>query len=73
MADWQLIETAPKDVPILVWAPSAPGETPVWVVVKDDDDFNIEHDGDGLWMDARNAHPTHWMPLPAPPSEPTAA
>lgn len=58
--DWQPIETAPKETPVLIWN----GE---WVLIG-------EQWGDTPWSewgneaDALNGRqPTHWMPLPDPP------
>lgn len=56
--EWQPIETAPADGrPILVWG----GYHDVPEVVK----------ADGEWwrVAGLKSTPTHWMPLPAPPSD----
>lgn len=65
MTEWQPIETAPAATPdlnkrVLVYAPY--WKEPVGLVLTD---------GDWWRMQKRqgNAHPTHWMPLPAPPKE----
>lgn len=64
MAEWQPIETAPKDgIDIIV---SDSGEL-VSVAFWDKDE--------GKWLDSMNhngydhatRNPTHWMPLPEPP------
>jgi hypothetical protein len=73
MAAWQTIETAPKDRTVLLYS-SATGEaqTATWMT-------SIE-EGDGAWVIVRHLsptnpiafvfrHPTHWQPLPAPPSD----
>jgi len=64
MAEWQSIETAPKDgTHFLAWSEGyGPTEArfdgayndgePAWVACHQDTDF----------------HPTHWMPLPDPPA-----
>lgn len=64
---WQLIETAPKDGTRLLLARKQfmSGE---WVMVSghwnSGDTFNLPH-----WSTMRTMHdPTHWMPLPPPPS-----
>ena len=57
-AKWQPIETAPKveDIELLLWC--------------------CDRAVIGNWWDGWNdceygpIHPTHWMPLPAPPKEP---
>lgn len=75
--DWQPIETAPKDgVPILAWGymhddggpwfadrRSFMGEMPNWHVL-------FYKDGTGWvgWLDGSVDGPTHWMPLPPPPT-----
>lgn len=66
--DWQPIETAPKDKPILIYIP--------------EDEWYIKHhiyaamwgDMDNAWMSTSCADryygtrlATHWMPLPEPP------
>jgi hypothetical protein len=63
-SQWQPIETAPKDYCTALVADS---ET-VWLA------WYSDHDGD--WHDATQddsnhdeVYPTHWMPLPDPPSE----
>lgn len=57
---WQDIETAPKDgTPVLVSIPEAILIVAEWYSIPN-----------GAWHSAgrRLAEPTHWMPLPAPPS-----
>lgn len=59
---WQPIETAPRD------------GTEVLVYVPDYDSLTIaQRFGVGLWegADGDYYYPTHWQPLPAPPSEVT--
>ena len=58
--DWQDIATAPKDVPVLGFLPTAYQgtggvETVQW------------QDGKWWMTGAWSVEPTHWMPLPAPP------
>lgn len=72
--DWQPIETAPKDgTEVLLWLgfPFSRIEYAKW------------YQGWGLWIDAEDPEPedsdevrgtgelvpTHWMPLPEPPSD----
>jgi len=63
MSEWQPIETAPKDVSVIVYADGVVGEascpdaTDRWWWAQTD-----EHDS---W--ARPIYPTHWRPLPEPP------
>ena len=70
--DWQPIDTAPNDIPILVFGGTWQGE------IGDDEPSNIAHvmrqygsafdviggSGYSSWVNS----PTHWMPLPDPPS-----
>lgn len=69
MAEWQPIETAPKDgTRILVFGPYCGGlpimATSKWLPWTED---RVEK---GCWY-ANGVAPTHWMPLPDPPKEPT--
>ena len=67
-SEWQPIETAPKDgrmvllFPSRCWAEDSDrGEVGYW-----DNDF---HDWGGLGSAAEDyTGPTHWMPLPSPPT-----
>ncbi len=55
--EWQPIETAPKGVFVLV--------------VEDDTVFLAGKDDDEKWYCSHtdfDGNPTHWMPLPTPPS-----
>lgn len=76
MSDWLPIETAPKDVPILIhggeWFGEIAGVGPerragrlrVWLVERRGDNFAVlGTDYYSAWV----VGPTHWMPLPAPP------
>ena len=68
MSKWQPIETAPKDgTKVLVWRPSIGThyEEPKELIAHADVDVWVE----GNWWRSRcNQQPTHWMPLPAPPT-----
>jgi hypothetical protein len=81
MSEWQPIETAPKDgTKIVAWgflANRAPemgvirSETPVAHVMMWRSYTGLDA---GDWVStsigiALAQHPTHWMPLPAPPEE----
>jgi hypothetical protein len=61
LMDWQDIATAPRDVKnVLTHGPN--GYAVAWSM------------GDGWWAgdceeNAYELEPTHWMPLPAPPSQ----
>jgi len=76
MSDWQPIETAPKDIHIILFRPNAPK----WQQVAEGKWDGQEHhkfprpywscpwrisyiEGD------RKNPPTHWMPLPKPPQD----
>jgi hypothetical protein len=62
MAEWRPIEEAPKGPRAILgfmWI----GDNPVTRVLHWDDD-------DGLWhSQGREYLPSHWMPLPDPPSQ----
>lgn len=71
-ADWEAIETAPKTgsdmgaVPILGFCPDEPTTDRVRVIWWE------PKIGGGQWYDDRDIPgaviPTHWMPLPLPPT-----
>lgn len=70
--EWQPIETAPKDGRMVLLAESGYVECGFW----HDGSECYGHRGGAGWfseedrhnlLTARNVHPTHWMPLPAPP------
>ena len=60
--EWQPIETAPKDRPILLAAWVAAGPYYVLEVGW------WEEDG-GHWAFGSEGDPTHWMTLPSPPDQ----
>jgi Protein of unknown function (DUF551) len=62
--EWQPIETAPEDVLVLIarCAPNTQWHGRIEVAIKYGDRF----DAFNRWFP-----PTHWMPLPEPPKEPT--
>ena len=64
MTDWQSIETAPREGHILIFEP------PDVIYVVECQQLDGQPD---WWIEAcgerfENFHPTHWMPLPAPPA-----
>lgn len=75
MSDWQPIETAPKDeTQVLLWVPARPWDAACAVVGE------FSGVGRPRWREANidgwewdgplaEAAPTHWMPLPPPPTE----
>lgn len=66
---WQPIETAPKDgTPVLLlWFDAETGAAPMHRV-------GFWHSREQAWCDThrvlhnQHSHPTHWMPLPSPPT-----
>lgn len=64
-SEWQPIETAPKDCPVLVYAPGKEGLTALISTCK-------WHYQAGFCIDEIR-EPTHWMPLPSPPQEEISA
>jgi hypothetical protein len=62
--EWQPIETAPKDKPVLIWVD---GTTCIGINTEDDEGpyWNEVRLDDGAW--GGEIYPTHWMPLPTPP------
>lgn len=64
MADWQPIETAPRDAnPVLAYTPfdDTCGCTRV---------LSYAHGAWLSWPGPFEYEPTHWQPLPEPPSQP---
>jgi hypothetical protein len=61
MSTWQRIENAPNRIPVLVFAQSQPDHR-VWISVRFEDEWYAD-DAEDMFPD-----PTHWMPLPDPPS-----
>ena len=76
MSEWRPIETAPKDVRILGYHPAGSFgngyDYPAAIGIASwwkGDKLNTPR-----WcLDPGVVYPTHWMPLPAPPDEPTEA
>lgn len=65
MADWQPIETAPKDgTRVLLHTPDTHRYSPVLGSWSDFEERWEE------WGDYYPCYPTHWMPLPEPPEAP---
>lgn len=64
-AEWQLIETAPRDGALfLAWAPGAHGLKAIYSLCA-------WHPGAGFCIDELR-EPTHWRPLPDPPARHSA-
>ena len=73
MSEWQTIETAPYEEPLLTINASVPGAIIPWVGSRDEDgwtSFNMVFETYAAsYMPHRKFSPTHWMPLPAPPEQ----
>lgn len=78
--EWHPIETAPKDgTVVLVFPPTWKGKGRTASVAKWDDDkyakkprpYWSRDDALGQVTASRNTPPTHWMPMPPPPSNDT--
>ena len=66
--EWQPIETAPKDRPILLAAWVANG--PYYVLeVGWWEEQDLWEDTRGYWSTPSDGTATHWMPLPKPPGQ----
>ena len=69
MSEWQSIETAPRDKWILAWWPESLEWGPEECIAPA---YWREYKGEsGRFQDVSDAfiyQPTHWMPLPPPPS-----
>lgn len=73
MSEWQPIETAPKDwTDVLLYLPDEDDGYGSMGVVKGW--FSMADGGCDCWMTSEDnsgpVYPSHWMPLPKPPSEP---
>ena len=64
MGNWQLIETAPTDKEVLGFQATRGDHedrmSVCWAIITEKGAF---------WIGAGGLMPTHWMPLPAPPSD----
>lgn len=74
MSEWQPIETAPADGKILCWSAAwHTGPRFLWRYTEHPrtrkPQWEDEHELDE-WPELEESPPTHWMPLPAPPSQP---
>lgn len=74
MNNWKTIESAPKDIPILVFHAKENYWRGKIHIAYAHSDYNghtnvITEDGRCGWP--IHPHPTHWMPLPQPPKEAT--
>lgn len=66
VADWQPIETAPRNERVLVWWPFWSTVSPVVAML----DTDVQH-WRLIYVQLEQATwptPTHWMPLPPPPA-----
>lgn len=71
MSAWQKIETAPQDgTEFLAWAPDAGGTEGYYGVAQwaTQKDYIPQSVAGWFWPFAYR--PTHWMPLPEPPTRP---
>lgn len=59
MSEWQSIKTAPKDGHIIGWWEGYKRPCVMW--------WNEVDQAFESWAD-RNESPSHWMPLPTPPT-----
>lgn len=67
MDEWQPIETAPKDGTEIVAHDSKTGRSHVtWCVLR-----HWHDPDDHYYSEASDFIPTHWMPLPPPPCQPS--
>lgn len=70
MGEWQPIDSAPKMKTIILWADTSTPEFPNWKMATGY--WSAGHDvwiWDGHAVPPWEIQPTHWMPLPAPPTE----
>jgi hypothetical protein len=70
MNEWHPIETAPKDgTPVILFFPNNYWRTDLPVALGfGSEDGWYEGEADSHSMTAFGSQPTHWMPLPKPPT-----
>jgi len=66
---WRDISTAPKDGSEFLAVDATVGNQEPSVTRFNDDGWRTSAWGEGMYADAWWKSPTHWMPLPAPPTE----
>lgn len=68
MSIWKRIDSAPRDgTKILVWRPKEEGH---YEGRERSAHVGLDIFIDGMWYASRTSQqPTHWMPLPLPPSD----
>lgn len=79
MAEWQPIDTAPRDgTVVLVYPPTFTSNGQTCSAARFDDDRYSQRPrpcwkrDDAIHITtSRDKPPTHWMPMPAPPGEPS--
>jgi hypothetical protein len=62
VSEWQPIETAPKETPVLIWV----GDQAL-ISQQLYEQANWEDTYQSFWFWDTDREPTHWMPLPEPP------
>lgn len=70
MSEWQPISTAPKDADALLLSDGVTVDVGGWISAADqgaepEEELRISA---GWWLLFTSITPTHWMPLPHPPS-----
>jgi hypothetical protein len=60
---WQPIETAPKDQAVVLWVPRRYPHVVIGEHWAHSDELTW-----GWWTQSSRVEPTHWMPLPLPPT-----
>lgn len=70
--EWQPIETAPKDVPVMIFSTDARWPGVIIAICSsfvDERGNLVAVDWGDFWQDGDlDVEPTHWMPLPEPPN-----
>lgn len=64
---WQPIETAPYEQNVLTFWPGSYMRNPV-IIINSRNGGAMLGKRDGWWHSKPDETPTHWMPLPGPPS-----
>jgi hypothetical protein len=64
VSEWQPIETAPRETPVLIWIGD---RALISQQLYEQANWEDTYQSFWFWDTDRDELPTHWMPLPEPP------